>query len=50
MTVELTGMKEGANSCATHLGPIGFKNGTHAKYIESREFREDNEKGFRPCV
>ena len=50
MTVELMGMKEGANSCATHLGPIGFKNGTHAKYIESREFREDNEKGFRPCV
>ena len=50
MTVELMGMKEGANSCATHLGPIGFKNGTHAKYIESQEFREDNEKGFRPCV
>ncbi len=32
------------------IGPIGFKNGTHAKYIESREFREDTEKGFRPCV
>ena len=50
MTVELLGMKAGANSCSTHLGPIGFKNGTHAKYIQSREFREDNEKGFRPCV
>jgi hypothetical protein len=24
--------------------------GTHAKYIDSREFREDNEKGFRPCI
>ncbi len=50
MTVELLGMKAGANSCSKHLGPIGFKNGTHAKYIQSREFREDNEKGFRPCV
>jgi hypothetical protein len=50
MTVELLGMKAGANLCSTHLGPIRFKNGTHAKYIQSREFREDNEKGFRPCV
>ncbi len=50
MTVELLGIKAGANSCSTHLGPIWFKNGTHAKYIQSREFKEDNEKGFRPWV
>ena len=50
MTVELLGIEAGANSCTTHLGPIGFRNGTHAKYIQSRGFREDNQKGFRPCV
>ncbi len=50
MTVELLGIEAGANSCTTHLGPIGFKNGTHAKYIQSQEFREDNKKGFRLCV
>jgi hypothetical protein len=43
------GIEAGANSCTTHLGPQ-VKNGTHAKYIQSREFREDNEKGFRQCV
>jgi hypothetical protein len=24
--------------------------GTSTKYIDSREFREDNEQGFRPCI
>ncbi len=50
MTVDVMQIKEWANSCTTHLGPIGYKNGTHAKYIDSRDFREDNEKGFRPCI
>ena len=50
MTVELLGIEAGANLCTTHLGPIGFRNGTHAKCIQSRDFREDNEKGFRPCI
>jgi hypothetical protein len=50
MTVDVLQIKEGANSCTTHLEPIGYKNGTHAKYIDSREFRDYNEKGFRPCI
>ena len=33
-----------------HLGIIGFRNGTHAKYIADRAFREDNEDGFRPMI
>ncbi len=49
MTVEFLGMKAGANSCSTNLGQIRFKNGTHAKYIQSLEFREDNKEGFRQC-
>ncbi len=49
MTVELLGIEAGANSCTTHLGPIGIKNGKHAKYIQSWDFRKDNEKGFRQC-
>ncbi len=39
-----------ANKCATHLGIIGFRNGTHAKYIADRAFREDTEEGFRPMI
>jgi hypothetical protein len=49
MTVELLGIAAGANTCTPHLGPIGFKNGTHPKYIDSQDFRKDNEKGFRQC-
>ena len=33
-----------------HLGIIGSRNGTHAKYIADRAFREDNEDGFRPMI
>jgi hypothetical protein len=47
MTIELLEMPDGANSCTTHLGPIVFKNGTHAKYIDNQDFLEDTEKGFR---
>ncbi len=37
MTEELLEMQEGANLCAMHLGLIGFKTGTHAKYIDHRD-------------
>ena len=49
LTVNILGL-ERANTCTTHLGIIGFRNGTHAKYILNREFREDNEEGFRPMI
>jgi hypothetical protein len=39
-----------ANKCATHLGIIGFRNGTHAKYIADRAFRADTEEGFLPMI
>mmetsp|Transcript_52048 Transcript_52048/g.108704 ORF Transcript_52048/g.108704 Transcript_52048/m.108704 type:complete len:242 (-) Transcript_52048:1056-1781(-) len=49
LTTSVIGLDR-ANTCATHLGIIGYRNGTHAKYIESREFREDNDEGFRPMI
>ena len=49
LTTSLIGLDR-ANTCATHLGIIGYRNGTHAKYTESREFCENNDEGFRPMI
>ena len=49
LSINMVGLPK-ANKCSTHLGIIGFRNGTHAKYITDRAFREDNEDGFRPMI
>ena len=49
LTIDVLGLPK-ANKCATHLGIIGFRNGTHAKYITDRAFREDILDGFRPMI
>ena len=49
LTIDVLGLPK-ANKCTTHLGIIGFRNGTHAKYIADRAFREDNEDRFRSMI
>jgi hypothetical protein len=49
LTIDVLGLPK-ANKCATHLGIIGFRNGTHAKYIADIAFREDTEDGFWPMI
>ncbi len=52
LTVTILGLEQ-ANTCSTHLGIIGYRNGTvctHTKYIQNREYQEDNKEGFRPMI